>query len=84
VNCVWVLEQGVGAYKYGYYEVAIPATSLSTTATDLAWLRRQKLLTPGTSSPVNWTTGGRPSGSIQNEVRTDTVRLVYRTQRTKQ
>ena len=39
----------------------------------------QKLLTPGTSSSVNWTTGGRPSGSIRIEVGTDFVRLVYRT-----
>ena len=46
---------------------------------DLAWLRRKKLLTPGTSSSVNWTTGGRPSGSIRIEVGTDAVRLIYRT-----
>src|SRR4249920_1404754 len=44
----------------------------------LAWLRRQKMLTPGTSSSVNWTTGGRPSGSIRIEVGTDCVRLIYR------
>jgi hypothetical protein len=46
---------------------------------DLAWLRRQKLLTPGTSSSVNRTTGGRPSGSIRIEVGMDAVRLIYRT-----
>jgi hypothetical protein len=46
---------------------------------DLAWLRRKKLLTPGTSTSVNWTTGGQPSGSIRIEVGTDSVRLIYRT-----
>jgi hypothetical protein len=46
---------------------------------DLAWLRRQKLLTPGTSSSINWSTGGRPSGSIRIQVGMNAVRLVYRT-----
>jgi hypothetical protein len=46
---------------------------------DLAWLRRRKLLTPGTSSLINWTTAGSPSGSIRIEVGTDAVRLIYRT-----
>jgi hypothetical protein len=46
---------------------------------DLAWLRRRKLLTPGTSSSINWTTGGHPSGSIRIEVGMDAVHLIYRT-----
>jgi hypothetical protein len=46
---------------------------------DLAWLRRQKLLRPGTSSLINWTTGGQPSGSIRIEVGVDTILLIYRT-----
>jgi hypothetical protein len=45
---------------------------------DLAWLRRRKMLTPGTSSSVNWTTGGRPSGSIRIEVGMGTMHLIYR------
>jgi hypothetical protein len=45
---------------------------------DLAWLRRPKMLTPGASSSVNWTTGGRPSGSIRIEVRMGTMRFIYR------
>jgi hypothetical protein len=46
---------------------------------DLAWLRRRKLLAPGTSSSINWTMAGRPSGSIRVEVGTDAVHLIYRT-----
>jgi hypothetical protein len=46
---------------------------------DLAWLRRQKLLRPGTSSLINWTTGGQPSGSIRIEVGVDAILLIYRT-----
>ena len=47
---------------------------------DLSWLRRQKLLTPGTSSSITWTTDGHPAGSIRVEVGMDTLRLIYRTQ----
>jgi hypothetical protein len=46
---------------------------------DLSWLRRRKLLTPGTPSSINWTTGGHPSGSIRIEVGMDAVHLIYRT-----
>jgi hypothetical protein len=46
---------------------------------DLAWLRREKLLTLGRRSSINWSRGGRPSGSIQVECLTDGIRLVYRT-----
>ena len=46
---------------------------------DLAWLRRQKLLRPGTSSLINWTTGRQPSGSIRIEVGVDAIFLIYRT-----
>jgi hypothetical protein len=46
---------------------------------DLAWLRRRKLLTPGTSSSINWTMAEHPSGSILIEVGTDAVHLIYRT-----
>ena len=46
---------------------------------DLAWLRRQKLLIPGTSTSMRWTTAGCPSGSVRIEVGRDAVRLIYRT-----
>jgi len=48
---------------------------------DLAWLRRENLLRPGRWSTLTWSRGGRPSGSIQVAVNTQSIRLVYRQRR---
>lgn len=44
-------------------------------AIDLAWLRRLK---PGRSSSINWSRGGRPTGSISIEAGQQSVRVAYR------
>src|SRR5450432_2995956 len=46
---------------------------------DLAWLRRKKLLRPGTWSTLNWTRGDEPTGSIQITTVSNGIRLNYRT-----
>ena len=45
---------------------------------DLAWLRRQKMLTVGRISTLTWSVRGHKTGSIQIECVTRGIRLIYR------
>jgi hypothetical protein len=45
---------------------------------DLAWLRREKLLTVGRWSSINWSRNGHRTGSIQLQCVSDGIRLTYR------
>ena len=47
-------------------------------ALDLAWLRRRKMLQPGSSSSIQWSHCGRPAGSIGIVANANCVHLVYR------
>ena len=48
---------------------------------DLAWLRRKKLLVAGRWTSMTWSRAGRPTGTINLEIRTDGIRLTYRQRR---
>jgi len=58
--------------------VAMPERCESYHTIDLAWLRRQKLLSPGLSSSIRWSRAGRHVGSVGIVARGNCVHLVYR------
>lgn len=45
---------------------------------DIAWLRRNGLFAPGTSSTLRWSRRGTQTGSIGIQCQADCIRLVYR------
>ena len=56
----------------------MPALCEAHHAVDLVWLRRLK---PGRGLCINWSSGGRPTGSISIEIGQQCIRLAYRYQR---
>ena len=54
----------MGGYGSGRSRLA-SATCESSHSVDLAYLRRHKLLKPGTSTTITWSGGGVRTGSIR-------------------
>lgn len=48
---------------------------------DLAWLRRKKLLRPGTSGALSYSRGGHATGSVQYMIEDAGLVLTYRTRK---
>ena len=69
----------MGGFGSGGRNATGAATCESYHSIDLAWLRRQGMLTPGRFSTVTWSRGGEETGSIGLVAQQDGVRLKYQT-----
>jgi hypothetical protein len=67
----------MGGSGSGRYSLGAVPTVESCLALDLAWMRGSGFLRPGHTATLNWSRGGRPTGSIQTVAQSDGLRLVY-------
>ena len=67
---------GIGSGSY--YRWNRKTTTNNANKIDIRFMRREGLLTPGTSGTLSWNIGGEPAGSIGYQVSSAALRLIYR------
>lgn len=69
----------MGGFGSGRHSGSAGATCEDQHAVDVAWLCREKLLTPGRSSSIRWSRAGRATGSIGIVAHPHGIGITYRT-----
>lgn len=71
----------MGGYGSGrWYRCGKKTTTQDAKDVDIRWMRRQGMLDRSGFGTISWSTGDRPNGRVQFEVRDDRLILGYRYQ----